>query len=159
MKKKTKRILIFVICFLFVFSIYFSINTLAKYSSNVVTSKATDVAKWEVLSLNEEEETINLSPGGDAMSYLLRITSKSDVKTNYSIVITNLPDTVMVSIDHGMFEEPVNNTVTFSNINYYIDASDASVKEHIISFKAIDGAQTVADREIDLDVVFIQEEI
>ena len=155
---RKKRFILFMILFVFTFSAYFIVNSFAAYKGEIISSGSTDIAKWEVLTLNTGEPTIDLSPGGSAASYLLRITSTSHVVAGYDITISNLPDSVRVSLDNGSYVTPVNNTVTFSDVDH-IDATDNTVKEHTISFRATNDSTAVSNREISIDVKFVQDEI
>ena len=156
---REKKIITFIIIFFIVFSSCFLINkTFSKHSSMVIGSGETDVAKWELL-LDSDSGSINLVPGGSSVNYTLRLTSNSEVSSNYSIKISNLPDTVRISLDNGEFIGPTNGEILFENSGSFNSSSSSVINNHTLSFKAIDGASSVSNRELDIDIIAVQDNI
>lgn len=156
---REKKIVVFIIVFLLIFSSCLIINkTFSRHRSTIIGSGETDVAKWELL-LNGDDQSINLTPGGSSVNYVLRLTSNSNISGSYSIEISNLPNTVRVSVDDGEYIEPVNGIVLFENAGSFNASSSSVVNNHTLSFKAISGASSVSNRELDIDVIAVQDNI
>ena len=86
-------------------------RTFASYRSNIITSGETDVAKWELL-VDGDRNSIDLVPGGSSVSYILSVTSKSEVSSTYSIIIDNLPNGVQIALDEGDYVEHIHTEKT-----------------------------------------------
>ena len=157
---REKRLIVFAILFLMVFSSYFIINkTLSKDKTNVVAGGETDVARWEMIVDNQGSDNIELPIGGEGINYTLNITRKSDVAHKYSIYLTNVPNNIAASVDSGEFQTSVNGEITFEDAGEF-DADSQDIEEtHTITFKALSGAQEVSDIQIGLDVKFTQNEL
>ena len=156
---REKKIVTFIIIFFVVFFSCFLVNkTFSSYRSNIIGSGETDIAKWELL-INGDDNSINLVPGGSAVDYILRVTSKSNVSSNYSIELSDLPSDVKVSLDNGSYETPSNGVIEFSDCGSFTSSVTSVINDHTLSFKAISGASNVSNRELDIDVVAVQDDI
>jgi hypothetical protein len=156
---REKKIITFIIIFFVVFFSCFLVNkTFSRYRSNVIGSGETDIAKWELL-INGDDNSINLVPGGSAVNYILRVTSKSNVSSNYSIELSDLPSDVKVSLDNGAYRVPVNGVITFSNCGNLNATSSSTYNDHTLSFMAINGAGSVTNREVNIDIIAEQDNI
>lgn len=163
MKKKIvikKKFITFLLVYLVLFTSYFSIITLSKYVGTVSESGIVTVAKWEVSTdtTDNTSDTLNMIIGNTQESYILKITSTSEVKATYSIVLSSLPSDVEVKLDNGTYENPINNTITFSDIGY-INANASSNDRtitHILTFNVPIGSSSINASEINIDVIFNQ---
>lgn len=156
---REKKIITFIIIFFVVFFSCFLVNkTFSSYRSNIIGSGETDIAKWELL-INGDDNSINLVPGGSAVDYILKVTSKSNVSSNYSIELSNLPSDVKVSLDNSAYRVPVNGVITFSNCGDLDATSSSAYNNHTLSFMAINGASSVMDREVNIDIIAEQDNI
>lgn len=156
---REKKIVTFILVFLIVLSSYFFITkAFSRYGTTVVGSGETDIAKWELL-IGDNDQSINLLPGGNPIDYTLKLTSNSEVSSCYSIEISNLPNTVRIALDGGNYEEPSNGTIMFEDSGCFRSSTSSIVKNHTLSFKAISGAASVSNREIDIDIVAVQSDI
>lgn len=156
---REKKIITFIIVFLLILSSCLIINkTFSRHRSTIIGSGETDVAKWE-LFLNGDSQSINLTPGGSSVDYTLRLTSNSEVSSKYSIEISNLPDTVKIALDNGEFVEPIDGVILFEDSGSFDASSNSVVNNHTLSFKAISGASSVSNRELDIDIIAVQNNI
>lgn len=156
---REKKIITFIIVFFVVVSSYFFVTTtFSKARSTVAGSGETDIAKWELL-IDDHEESINLLPGGEPIAYTLRLTSNSEVAGDYSIRISNLPDSVRISLDNSSYEVPSNGVIEFEDCGYFESSTTSVINDHTLSFKAISGAGNVSNRELDIDVIAVQDDI
>lgn len=156
---REKKIITFIIIFFVVFFSCFLVNkTFSRYSSQVIGSGETDIAKWELI-LDGDNNSIDLSPGGSSVNYTLKLTSKSEVSGNYSIKISNLPDTVRISLDSGEYMVPIDGVILFEDSGSFKASSSNIINNHILSFKAVEGASSVSNRELDIDIIAKQDNI
>lgn len=114
--KLKKKFKIFFVLYFTLFTSFFAANTFAKYYGQVNGNGNVSLAKWDVsIDTPDSDSRIDLIAGNTTDSYNLNITSNSDTKTDYTIVISNLPNNMKVSFDGGTsFQTPSNNIVTFS---------------------------------------------
>jgi hypothetical protein len=67
---------------------------------------------------------------------------------------------VEVKLDDGTYKQPVNNKITFDDVGY-INANaeqSAKTKTHYLTFNVPIDSDTILATEINLDVVFVQDE-
>ena len=114
---------------------------IAKYTSSLrSTVTSADVAKWEVTRdySDNASDNLYLIAGNDTstQTYILKLSSTSDVSANYKVILSDVPDTMMVKIDNGSFVSPTNGTITFSSNSYTINVTDVDKnREHTLTFK------------------------
>lgn len=138
---------------------FISISTSLTYSvfkSNGTGNANIDIANWEVLLDTDNENTISLTSGVDAKNYKIKVKNNSEVTIKYTIVLTNLPTGVEVALDEGNFEESINNTLTFSNVNQIKYNDSVKEKEHTLKFKSNLGTTEVENQEVGINVKFEQ---
>lgn len=130
-----------VLACLAVFAVMFAgAYLVAKMVSNVDGASGTaDVAAWTVSrDYSDNPHDPSLIAGNDTATdtYILKVTSTSEVSASYSIVLTNVPADLKVRIDNSpTYETPVNNTVTFSDSSYTINLNDSNkTKTHTLEF-------------------------
>lgn len=161
MKKKIiirKKFLTFLLIYFVLVTSNFSILTLSKYVGIIGKSGTATVAKWEVSTDTSDNtsDTLNMIIGNTQESYIIKITSTSDVKAIYSITLSNLPSGLEVMLDNGNYQTQVNNTITFNNVGY-INANDTTrTKTHTLTFNVPIGTSSIDASNIDIDVVFNQ---
>lgn len=133
-------------------------DTNAQYKSAATGNDEFKTATWDV-SLNQDgiDNNVSLiSDGTTTQSYTLNVKSLSQVDTEYSIVIDDLPDGVKVSLDDGEYQTPSNGKVTFSNVGIIRGTDDVKEKSYVLTFKAEIGTSDVSDQEVNIDVKFRQ---
>lgn len=114
-------------------------------------------ASWNVaLDTTGNGSSIDIVPGSLNGVYTINVSSNSEVDVTYSIIVSDLPQGVQVSLDSGGYVTPTNNTITFSSVGV-INYSDVSKqRQHILTFKANQGTSELLDNEINIDVKFQQ---
>ena len=133
-------------------------DTNAQYKSAATGNDEFKTATWDV-SLNQDgiDNNVSLiSDGSTTQSYTLNVKSLSQVDTEYSIVIDDLPDGVKVSLDDGEYQTTSNGKVTFSNVGIIRGTDDVKEKSYVLTFKAEIGTSDVSDQEVNIDVKFRQ---
>ena len=157
MKDNKKKHIILVSLVAIILTITISI-TYAKYSEFLITSIGGSIAKWDVSIEADDDKDISLVAGKDTKEYTIKVKSYSNVKANYSIVVSDLPDNVEVKLDDGDYQQ--GNEITFDNAGSIdADADSESYNEHKLTLRALIGASKVSNLNIDIDVVFVQEEV
>jgi len=156
MKKifKNKKIQIFVLVYLTIFTSYFSIITLSKYSGRINGSGQMTIAKWDV-SLASNDDSVSVLSGSNGTTYNLNVVSASDVGIDYYITINNIPTGVAVLLD-GV-EATVNAGVAeFGKVGSIYANDSNKTKTHTLTFKAPLGTNSVTNRAVGIDVKFVQ---
>lgn len=156
LRRKLKNFLLLYFMF---FTLYFTTITLSKYIGKINGNTIpVSVAKWEV-ALSTTTDTLDIVSGNNTQSYILKVTSTSEVAIDYSLIMSNLPDEIEISIDNGEYNNPTNNELVFNNIGSFDACDTNSLNEHVITFKAPLDSNIESVNEINLDVIFIQKEI
>ena len=156
-----KKFVIFLFVYLFLFTSYFSTITLAKYVGRISSSGTMAIAKWDV-SLDTSDNasnTLNMTIGNTNTnaSYILKITSLSEAKTSYSIVLSDLPEGLEVKLDDGNYKKQTNNKIVFDNAGYINANAETKTKTHTLTFGVAIDSDTITGSEINIDVVFNQD--
>ncbi|MBR2678610.1 MAG: hypothetical protein IKE63_04255 [Bacilli bacterium] len=153
-----KKIIVILLLPVLILVTFCAMKTFGLLRSSGSATGSLITAEWSV-SRNQSESTdsIEVIPEMSTDTYTLTVTSSSEVDVTYAVIINNLPTGVVVKFgDEANYRTPTNGTVRIDNagtINY----NDAvKTKTHTITFRATSSAQTVSDREIDIDVLFKQ---
>lgn len=147
--------LIVVFIFSCIGSILIMPSTFSIFKSDATATKILALASWSV-SLNQNgvnDELEIIADNTSTASYTLNVTSASEVSVKYSVVLSNLPAGVTVSIDGGNFMPQQSNTITFSDIGTILYSDSVKTKTHTLTFKSAVGGAVVSDHEVDIDVI------
>ena len=153
-----KRIRHFLYIYALLFTLCFGVLTMAKYTGVAEETGTVSIAKWDVLA-NIPTEDINLVAGNNIDTYTLTVTSKSEVATNYSIVISNLPIGVQVALDNNNYKNVSSGKVQFNNVGSFNANASNTSKNHTLKIKAELYADEQTNKKIKVDVVFTQKKI
>ncbi len=117
-------------------------------SGNLVT------AIWNVtLEQTGVNNNLTVVPENANATYTLNVKSLSEVDVNYSIVVSNLPSGVDVSIDGVTFPPVSNGTVTFSNAGTILYSSNDRINSHTLTFRGASGATLVNNQAVTINVL------
>ena len=94
--------------------------------------------------------------GNTTQSYILKVTSTSEVKAIYSIALSNLPNEVQVKLDNGTYQTPTSNVITFNNVGYINANAETRTITHTLTFNVPIDSNTISANEINIDVTFNQ---
>ena len=146
---------IFLICLLTVFCIP---SSLGIYKQNSNTSKSVSTSDWNVsLNQNGINNTISIANNGSTGTYTLKVVSDSEVDTEYSITISNIPSGVDVKLDNEVnYRTPTNGVVTIDPAGTITYTGSSVEVTHTLTFRANNGATVVNNQTIDIDVEFKQ---
>lgn len=155
-----KKYVLLLLLYYVIFTSFFVINTLSKYTGDVQGDGDIGVAKWDVsLDTTSSNSTLNLVAGNTSQTYILSLTSTSEVAVDYSIKLTGVSSQVEVSVDGGTAMSPTAGEIIFTNVGSF-DANDTtSTKSHSLTFSAPLGSSNVSNNQIDIDVIFTQKNI
>ena len=128
------------------------------YRKSASSNSSATTAKWDVsLNQNGINDTLSIVNDGSIAIYTLKFVSDSEVDTEYSIIISNIPNGVDVKLDtENNYRTPVNGIVTIDpagTINYTGSSVEVT---HTLTFRANAGATVVNNQTIDIDVNFKQ---
>ena len=157
-RKMKKKFVVFFSLYIVILSSYFFIRTFSKYSTSVNKLGSITVAKWDV-SANIPTSDINLIAGNNIENYTLTVTSESEVATDYSIIISNLPDNIQVALDDDNYIDAVNGQVEFNSAGGFNANAANSSDTHVLKIKALVDADSQVNRKISVDVVFAQRQV
>ncbi len=155
-KKIIKFTLIYAICFL----VFFTAVTIAKYFDVTFASGTKDIAKWEVLYDSSDNTTnkINVVSGNETQNqtYIIKVTSNSDVKASYSLILTNVPNDVEAKVDGGNYVSSSNNTITINNIGTINANASNRTNTHTLKFNTPLNSQVIGENSINIEMKFVQ---
>lgn len=153
-----ERIILFLFVYLIFASLYFSVNTLAKYTGTVSGTGETQVAKWEVSATPNSNSPMNIIAGNNTASYKITVTSTSEVGCGYSISLSNVPTGVIVKLDD---KAPVtvgaDKKVTFDSCGHFNANTPGVENEHTLVLEAGIDIPPVSNNAMNVDVSFVQD--
>lgn len=149
---------VFLIFYIALFTIYFTSNTLSRYSGEVSKNGSLEVAKWEVEAIGQNSKTINMV-SGDNGTYTITVRSASETACNYSIKLSNLPNDISVKLDSGITKTPINGEIVFNDVGSFNANLSGSSRNHTITFITTLETAAITGRQVTVDVSFVQVEI
>ena len=158
--KLKKKFLLFMFIYFVFFTLSLSLMTLSKFHTTVSNnSEEIAIAKWEVsLDESESSDTLNIVNGNATQNYIVKLTSNSDVGAYYSIILTNVPNNVRVSLDGGTATAPTSNSIAFEDVGLINVTDTQKTKQHTLTFSASVGSGSINNNQIGIDVIFRQAE-
>lgn len=109
----------------------------SRYKTESSGTSGATVAKWNVSMAPITHGTVfNMVAGNNTVEYSVKVTSSSQVSCSYTLIISNVPNDVKVSLDDGEEQTPSNNTVTFENVGSFIIGDGIDEKTHKLTFSA-----------------------
>ena len=163
MKKKRRRLKKKpIICLILILVLFSNTFMLSKYVSAINGVASTDVGKFDVsiITSDNASDTLSMLSGTTEATYIVKVTSNSEVATSYEIILSNVPDGLQVSLDNGLYQTPVNSTITFAgnNCSNCIFSSNSLTTEHTHTLKFFDplSSSNAGVNSINIDVEFTQ---
>lgn len=155
----TGKYVAFLFVFIALFTLYFSSNTLSRYTGEISSNGSLVVAKWDVgIEDSGDPKVLNIVSGGTA-SYDLVVTSASETASNYTIKLSNVPDDVRVQLDGGTAVIASGGIVTFPNAGSFDANANGLTANHTLTFVTTIDTDAVNDVDVDIEVEFVQEEL
>ena len=154
-----KRISLFVLVYFVFLTAYLSVSTLSKYVGSVEGDGTVQIAKWDVSARSDSNDVMNIISGGTTESYNIIVKSTSDVGCTYSVVVTNIPNNVTLSLDGLNPDTHVGDEAIFNNVGRFDAGSNGTEVTHVLNVSANINATQVTENEISIDVTFVQDSI
>lgn len=155
--EKENNIIIGLLIIAVLFTAIISISTSSKYTGELPEKQAeVPIARWEVFTNNDANKNINLIAGAQGQSYTIRVYSGSETAVDYSIEIHDVPSYITIDLD-GVSKTPTNNEIVFDNVGTIL-TNDQTAHTHTLTISAALNAEEITNRDLDLDVVFVQVE-
>ena len=154
--RKRRKLFVMFLIYLLLVSSYFSLHTFSKYVS--VTNDKTGtkgIARWNIeLDTSSSSNVLNLVSGNDTneQTYLLTITSTSEVKASCSLEITNIPTGVQVKLDNEQPVTEVNNVVNIYDFCTFNANDQNNSRSYILKFIAPLNVNPISNQSIGIDV-------
>ena len=156
-KVLTKKIKVFLIFYVALVVLYFTSISISRFMSEANGSGDSVVARWHVEADIDTEE-VDLINGANMCTCTLTVLSTSEISCTYSVVLSNIPDGLEVAIDEGEFVTPTDNIASFENVGAFSTNNEVA-NEHTLKFRAPLEIDEEIDRIINVDVIFVQDEL
>ena len=158
-KVSKEKYVVFILMFIAIFTLYFNFNTLSRYAGTAQGNGSIQVAKWDVGIEDSLNSKIVNIVSGNSESYVLQVKSASETANNYSINLSNIPNDIQVQLDGGTTKSPTSGIVSFENVGTFNANSSGQTRNHTLTFISSLNTVAVTNCNIDIDVIFVQEEI
>ena len=151
--KINKRFKSFLYIYALFFVLCFSVITLAKYTGVISGSGTAPVAKWDVRVSGEEATTDSIIIGNTSKDYVLSVTSLSEVKVDYSILISDIPSDLVVKVDNEI-KTHTNGSIVIDGV---FNANDTnSTHQYNLNFSVPINSDVINNETLKIDVTFTQ---
>lgn len=159
MKKRRlkKKFIVFFYIYALILSSFFITKTFSKYTSNFSKNGNIEIAEWNV-SATIPDANINLIAGNNTELYTITVNSESEVGTDYSIVISNIPANVQVALDNNNFINATEGQVEFNNAGSINANASTTTNTHVLKIKALIDAANETNRKLNVSVTFTQKQ-
>lgn len=153
MKKRRlkKKFIIFLMIYVFYLAPYLIITSYSKYESMIKKESSVAIAKWEV-SASIPDATLNIISENGYQEYNVDITNNSEVSINGFIILSDIPDGILVSINDSEF---INSDINHQ-IKYNIELNKESSSNYQLRFKSKLSSPNLNDYEVNIDVLLNQ---
>ena len=152
-----KKFIVFFYIYALILSSFFITKTFSKYTSNFSKNRNIEIAEWNV-SATIPDSNINLIAGNNTELYTITVNSESEVGTNYSIVISNIPANVQVALDNNNFINATGGQVEFNNAGSINANASTTTNTHVLKIKALIDAENETNRKLNVSVTFTQKQ-
>ena len=151
---KKKKMILDLLSMVFVMTLFLGSSTYAIYRGFISIGGTLASSEWHVyLNQQNVEDHLSIVQGGATDTYTLRIVSESEVDVVYSIIISNLPAGVSVSLDNDTPIPQSNNQVIISNAGTILYQNSEHTKIHHLTFVAAADATLATSQQVNIDVV------
>lgn len=110
------------------------------------------LAKWEVNVLGDNDEFELVAFNECTISYSLSITSLSEVASEYSIIVTDIPDGITMTLDDGDVLTPTSGVIIVEDVDGF-EVGDTETHNHVLKFTSDASAfEGVDEFNVDMQV-------
>lgn len=156
MKKRRlkKKFIIFLTIYVFYLTPYLIINSYSKYEGIINKEGSIAIAKWDVSAIIPDT-TLNIISENNYQDYIISITNNSEVKVNGFIILSDIPDGILVELNDSEFRYPDRN----HQIKFSIELNKDSSFNYQLRFKSDIDSPNLNNYETNIDVILNQEEL
>lgn len=116
------------------------------------------IAKWNNVVTGDDEDVDLIAGDVVIKTYDFTVTNNSDVADKYEIIVSGIPEGVLVGLDGGGLIEPTNGEVEFADDSYVLNIGGH--RDHTLNVKAtIDAEETVDAATLTINVNFEQKNL
>lgn len=156
-EKALQRAVIAIVIIAILLLLFLARSTFSIFRNGSEINGNVPLAEWSVsLEQTGVNNSLTIIPGGTNANYTLNVKSLSEVDVVYTVVISNLPSGVEVSLDSGTFVAESNGTVTFTDAGTILYTAQNRTNSHTLTFKATTNASIVSNRTVNIDVIASQ---
>ena len=147
--KRIKVILVIVGLVLLLVPISFAL-----FKKMVTGTTSIAAADWSItLEQDGISNSLTLVPELSTTTYTVNVKSESEVDAIYSIVVSNLPSGVEVSIDGVTYPPVSNGSVTFPDAGTILHNAQTKTNSHTLTFRGLNGATVVSNQAVSVNVI------
>ena len=126
----------------------------ALFKKQVGGDTSVSAADWSItLEQTGVNNSLTVVPEITETTYTLNVKSMSQVDAKYSIVVSNLPSGVQVSLNGVDFPQVSNGSVTFSNAGTILYNAANKTNTHTLTFRGVNGATFVNNQTVTVNVI------
>lgn len=153
----SKQFVLFYLMFFAFFTCSYVVLSFAKYSYTRNDTKTMNVAKFDVSYVQiESSDTINIIADNSLFNYRFKVKNSSEVGIKYSLVVSNIPEGVKVSLDNGTLQTPSNGVVIFENASSIDYVDGGAYRDHTLSFSSIPEVDDSISNLVNLNILVSQ---
>lgn len=145
-----KKLILLLVIILFTFFTYFTYSIYKKNTSGTVS---VGTASFSV-SMSGNENDVSIIENNTIFSETVTVTNNSEVDVIYSIIVSDLPTGMQISLDNGNYVSETNNQIVFTNVGTALYGS--SPISHILKFNAPLTVAEVNNQSVNVNVEFKQ---
>ena len=143
--------------FLFLFLVVPRYYTYSRYNDSKGANGKIGIALWDVsIDTTISSDTMNVVSGNGTQSYSFKVESQSEVATQYTIEISNIPNDIEVSLDGGSYQTPYNNKVVFANAGSFAVNQANAENTHTLTIRAPIDTSSASVSQASIQVKFSQ---
>ncbi len=149
-----KKYIHFLLIYFVIFSFNIIVNTYSKYNNNLLINKSIAIAKWNI-EASLPNETLDLVSGSNIEDYIINISYKSEVASNYIIKLTNVPDEIEVSLNNNSYISSNNNQIII-DVRTINSSKEILNIQDTLHFKSTLATPNLLNHPIQIEVIFNQ---
>lgn len=127
----------------------------SRYIEQEYGQTQSSLAKWNISVVPDTDSEMNLLAHNDTSeTYLFQITSISEVASDYSISLLNVPSGISVIVDNNgtSLRADANNKIIINNLGGFDLNGQGTTKEHTLEFVTDENTTVVDDGDDDTSV-------
>ncbi len=150
-----KKVIIYISTIIFTLLLLYASNSYALFKRKLNSTGRLNLASWNVhLNQTNSNNSLTIIEGVQTGTYTLSVTNDSQVDIRYSVIISNVPTGVEVSINNGTtFEPEQDHVVSFADVGTILFSDSDRTNEHTLIFRATSTSSPVTAQTVNIDVI------